>query len=191
MLWFSSLFHDIKTPLIVILTLYLSLQTIWAADTTSAEFSALISDGSCELSLSETTLNFGIHRATEMPISGTVALQPLKAEVRCSSATTPTLSVSGTPLTSSAVPRAVIFRDTGSVSSGVGFMVRRDNGGVNAGNFYDISAAMANDEPVKLPAIQGDTVYSEPLLLGLVRAASEPVMPGSINATLTFRVTYE
>lgn len=99
----------------------------------------------------------------------------------------PTLSVSGTSYTASPVPRAVIFRDADSVADGVGFMVYHDTGGISTGNFYDTRAALANDEPVTLAAIAGETVRNEPQLLGLVRAGSEPIT----SATLTFRVTYE
>ncbi|CNI73511.1 fimbrial protein [Yersinia intermedia] len=163
----------------------------FAADTTTVEFSAQISDGSCELTLSETALSYGIYRMTDAQAASTAGLLPLTATIQCSGATIPTLSVSGTAYTSASVPQAVIFRDADSVASGVGFMVRRDTGGITLGNFYDTGAALVNGTPVTLPAVAEQAVYNAPLLLGLVHAGSEPVTPGTVKASLTFKVTYE
>lgn len=169
------------------------LPAVWAlaADTASVEFSAQISDGSCELTLSETTLSYGIYRVRDLQAARAVSLLPLTASIQCSGATTPTLSVSGTSYSPASVPQAVLFRNTDSVASGVGFMVRRNNGGITLGNFYNLSAALVNDMPVTLPAVTGGSAHNEPLLLGLVRAGNEPVTPGVLKATLTFKVTYE
>ncbi|MFC0226307.1 fimbrial protein [Serratia aquatilis] len=162
-----------------------------AANTTAVEFRAQISDGSCELMLSETALSYGVHRVSDLQAASTASLLPLTAGIQCSGATTPTLSISGNTYTTASVPQQALFRDADSVASGVGFMVRRDNGGITAGNFYNPSAALVNGVPVTLPAVTEGSVHKEPLLLGLVRAGNEPVTPGIVKATLTFKVTYE
>lgn len=170
---------------------FLTPMLLHAADTTSVEFSAQISDGSCEIILSDTGLSYGMHRVSDAQLNSTLRVLPLTAIITCSGPTIPTLTVSGTPLAALPTPRKVIFRDVDSVANGVGFMVRRDTGGLSNSNFYNTDAALANGESVTLAAIPGETMRNEPLLLGLVRVGNESVTPGNIKATLTFRVTYE
>lgn len=174
-----------------LLVTLLPLSCVQAADTAAVEFSAQISDGSCDLTLSDTALSYGVHRMSDMQPASTVRVLPLTASIQCNGATTPTLSVSGTTYIPASVPQAVIFRDADSAASGVGFMVRRDTGGINTGNFYNTGAALVNRVPVTLAAVAEQTLHNEPLLLGLVRAGSEPVTPGAVKATLTFKVIYE
>ncbi len=191
MMWCINASRCAKTLAAFMFTILASHPDSRASDSATAEFSALISDGSCELSLSDTMLDFATYRATAIPVAGTAAVRALTANIRCSGATTPTLSVSGPVLLSSTMPRSVIFRDGDSVATGVGFMVRRDTGGINTSNFYNTDAALANGENVTLSAVQGDTVHHESLLIGLVRAGSETVTPGSIKARLTLMMSYE
>ncbi|AHG21730.2 hypothetical protein Z042_20555 [Chania multitudinisentens RB-25] len=180
-----------KAPLIGLLGSLLLPTVTLAANTASVDFSAQISDGSCELTLSEPHLSYGVHRRSDVQASTTVMLLPLTAGIQCSGATTPTIKVSGVPYTPAPVSRAVIFRDADSAAKGVGFMVRRDTGGITTGNFFNTDAALVNGEAVTLSAVAEETLHSEPFLLGLVRAGNEPVTPGTIKATLTFTVAYE
>lgn len=163
----------------------------WTADTETVTFRAQISDGSCELTLSETALSYGEHRINDLPPASTASLLPLTAGIRCSGATTPTLSVRGNVYTPGSIPQEVLFRDADSAASGVGFMVRRDTGGITADNFYNPGAALVNGVPFTLSAVAEASVHHEPLLLGLVRAGNAPVTPGIVKATLTFKVIYE
>ncbi|WP_145587588.1 fimbrial protein [Yersinia rochesterensis] len=161
---------------------------LWAADTAVVNFSAQISDGTCEIQLSQDTLQFGVNKAVDFRPATAVAMLPLVATVTCSAATTPRLAVTGTtPYTSSA-----IFRDVTSVASGAGFMVRRDTGNIDLGNFYNEAAAINNNASVPLsPVSTADVSQNEPFLLGLVRAGSETVTPGVIKATLTLTVSFD
>lgn len=160
----------------------------WAADSAVVNFSAQISDGTCDIQLSQSALHFGIYKAVDFQTRATVAILPLAATVTCSGATTPKLTVTGiTPYTSSA-----IFRDADSVTTGAGFMVRRDTGSIDLGNFYNESSAINNNASVPLsPVSAAGAPQNEPFLLGLVRAGSETVTPGTIKATLTFNVSFD
>lgn len=166
----------------------LVLPTVWAADSAVVNFSAQISDGTCDIQLSQSALQFGFYKAIDFQSSAAVAMLPLTATVTCSGATTPKLSVTGTtPYTSSA-----IFRDADSVSTGAGFMVRRDTGGIGLSNFYNESSAISNAASVPLAAISAaEAPHNEPFLLGLVRAGNESVTPGAIKATLMFTVSFD
>ncbi|MDA5494135.1 fimbrial protein [Yersinia intermedia] len=162
--------------------------TVWAADTAVVNFSAQISDGSCEIQLSQDTLQFGIYKAVDFQTSTAVAILPLTAAVTCSGATTPKLTVTGTTPYAS----GTIFRDADSVAAGAGFMVRRDTGNIDLGNFYNEAAAINNNASVSLsPVSTADAPQNEPFLLGLVRAGSETITPGAIKATLTFTVSFD
>jgi type 1 fimbria pilin len=175
----------------ILFTWFLSAQGALAASSASVDFSAQISDGSCELTLSDTTLNFGVHLRSKVQDASTVMMLPLTAAIRCSGATSPSLTVTGTPYTMAGLSRPVVFRDADSAASGVGFMVRRDTGGISQSNFYSMDSALANGEPVTLNAIGEATWQNESFLLGLVRAGSLPVTPGTVKAILTFTVAYE
>ena len=164
---------------------------VQAGESAQVEFSAQISDGSCEMTLSDTSLMYGVHRRTDIQGMSTVMLQPLTAAIRCSGATTPSLSVTGTPYPGFLASRPVVFRDAASEATGVGFMIRRDMGGINDSNFYDESEALANGESVLLSPVGESVWQSEVFLLGLVHAGNEVVTPGVIRATLTFTVSYE
>lgn len=160
----------------------------WAADSAVVNFSAQISDGTCDIQLSQSALQFGVLKAVGFRTSPTVAMLPLAATVTCSGATTPRLTVTGTtPYNSSA-----IFRDADSVATGAGFMVRRDTGSIDLGNFYNESIALKNNASVSLSHVSaGRSPQNEPFLLGLVRVGSETVTPGAIKATLTFNVSFD
>lgn len=159
-----------------------------ASDSVAVNFSAQISDGTCDIQLSQSALRFGFYKAIDFQPSAAVAILPLMAMVSCSGATTPKLTITGTtPYTSSA-----IFRDADSVSTGAGFMVRRDTGGIGVGNFYNESSAISNAVSVPLTTISSaGGLLNEPFLLGLVRAGSEAITPGAIKATLTFAVSFD
>ncbi|VTN28976.1 fimbrial protein [Klebsiella pneumoniae] len=62
---------------------------IQAADTAEVNFTAQISDGTCDVQLSQSSLQFGIHKAVDFQSGATVAMLPLTATVICSGATTP------------------------------------------------------------------------------------------------------
>nr|MDQ6119428.1 fimbrial protein [Klebsiella pneumoniae subsp. pneumoniae] len=145
---------------------------IQAADTAEVNFTAQISDGTCDVQLSQSSLQFGIHKAVDFQSGATVAMLPLTATVICSGATTPKMSVSGsTPYSDS-----TIFRDPGSVATGVGFMVRQDTGDIDLGSFYNPSQAVSNNVSFALsPVGNAGTPHNEPFLLGLVRAGIESV----------------
>lgn len=167
---------------------YLISSVSFASDTATVDFSAVITDGSCDISLSDTRLSFGTHRYVDvsgMTSGTTIKMLPLTANVTCSSASSPILSVAGTTSSSPA-----IFRDADSVSSGVGFMIRRDIGGITTGSFYDEVAAMKVNEPVILNPVGDGQASVEPLLLGLVRD-SDGLSPGLIKASVTFTVLYQ
>lgn len=159
-----------------------------AADSASANFSAHISDGSCGIQLSQDTLEYGFYRAIDFQPSSAVAILPLTASVSCSGATTPTFIVTGT----TPYVTDTVFRDADSVATGVGFMVRRDTGGINLGNFYDEAAAISNNTPIALtPITVAETAQNEPLLFGLVRARNAVITSGVIKATLTLTVSFD
>ncbi|WP_127959446.1 fimbrial protein [Serratia microhaemolytica] len=172
---------------IVMASMLLS-SNLWAAESAVVNFSAKIFDGTCQIQLSDNTLQFGLHKAMDFQPNGTVAILPLTATVNCSAATTPKLTITGTtPYTSNA-----IFRDADSLANGVGFMVRRDTGSIDLGSFYDEAAALNNNVPVALSPIgTADTAQDEPFLLGLVRSGTTTVTPGAIKATLTFTVAFD
>lgn len=159
-----------------------------AADSAVVNFSAQISDGTCDVQLSQTSLQFGTHKAADFQAGATVAMLPLTATVICTGATTPKMSVSGsTPYSDN-----TIFRDPASVAAGVGFMVRQDTGGIDLGAFYNPAQAVSNNVSFSLSPVGGaGTPHSEPFLLGLVRAGSESVTPGAIRSTLTFTVSFD
>lgn len=161
---------------------------IQAADTAEVNFTAQISDGTCDVQLSQSSLQFGIHKAVDFQSGATVAMLPLTATVICSGATTPKMSVSGsTPYSDS-----TIFRDPGSVATGVGFMVRQDTGDIDLGSFYNPSQAVSNNVSFALsPVGNAGTPHNEPFLLGLVRAGIESVTPGAVKSTLTFTVSFD
>ncbi len=60
---------------------------IQAADTAEVNFTAQISDGTCDVQLSQSSLQFGIHKAVDFQSGATVAMLPLTATVICSGAT--------------------------------------------------------------------------------------------------------
>lgn len=163
----------------------------FASDTADISFEANISDGSCDITLSDTMLSYGVHRATDIEPSSTAAVLPLIVNVLCNANNTPSLSVNGNVYVPSSINQNVIFRDADSGASGVGFMIRRDVGGINNNNFYNTELALKKKEPVSLNAVLGNVSHSEPLQIGLVRAGSESVTPGLIKAVITLRVDYE
>lgn len=172
----------------VITAIVLFSPAAWASDSAVVNFSAQISDGTCDIQLSQHTLQFGVHRAVDFRPVAAVAMLPLAATVICSGATTPKLTVSGnTPYSSNA-----IFRDADSAANGVGFMIQRDSGNIDLESFYNESIAISNNASVTLsPVSSADVPQNEPFLLGLVRAGSEPVTPGTIKSTLTFTVSFD
>lgn len=180
--------QSVSRLLVIMMTSTLYTSLAWAADSAVVNFSAQISDGTCDIQLSQSALQFGIYKAVDFQTRATVAILPLDATVTCTGATTPRLTVTGsTPSTSSA-----IFRDADSVSTGAGFMVRRDTGSIDLGNFYNESSAINNNASVPLsPVSAAGALQNEPFLLGLVRAGSETVTPGAIKATLTFNVSFD
>ncbi|WP_127959442.1 fimbrial protein [Serratia microhaemolytica] len=171
--------------------LLISLSTppaLFAAESTVVNFAAKIFDGTCQIELSNSVLEFGLHKAIDFKPNSAVAILPLTASVSCSGSTTPKLTVTGsTPYSSSA-----IFRDAESLSTGSGFMVRRNNEAIDLANFYDEAKAINNNVPISLtPIAVADTVQDESFLLGLVRAGSNNVTPGAIKATLTFSIAFD
>lgn len=176
---------------IVITSALISLLSIsvFAADSAIVNFSAKISDGTCDIQLSQTALEFGIYKPVDFEPSTAVAVLPLTAIVTCSGATIPTLTLTGiTPYISNA-----IFRDTsGSVAQGVGFMVRRDSGNIDLGSFYNESSAIKNNISIPLSSVStAEKPQNESFLLGLVRAGSDVVTPGAIKATLTITISFD
>lgn len=160
----------------------------WAADTAVVNFSAQISDGTCDVQLSQASLQFGTHKTTDFQSGSTVAMLPLTATVTCTGATTPKMSVSGTTPYSD----STVFRDPISVAGGVGFMVRQDTGDIDLGSFYNPAQAVSNNVSFSLsPVGSAGTPHNEPFLLGLVKAGSESVTPGAIRSTLTFTVSFD
>lgn len=159
-----------------------------AADAAAVNFSAQISDGTCDVQLSQASLQFGLHKAVDFQSGATVAMLPLTATVTCTGATTPKMSVSGsTPYTDN-----TLFRDPGSVAGGVGFMVRQDTGNIDLGSFYNPAQAVRNNVSFPLsPVGSAGTPQNQPFLLGLVRAGSESVTPGAVKSTLTFTVSFD
>ncbi|MEA5217557.1 fimbrial protein [Enterobacter cloacae] len=161
---------------------------IQAADTAVVNFSAQISDGTCDVQLSQSSLQFGIHKVVDFQSGNTVEMLPLTATVTCTGATTPKMSVSG----SAPYSDGTIFRDPGSVATGVGFMVRQDTGNIDMGAFYNPSQAISNNVSFALsPVGSAGTPHNESFLLGLVKAGSEIVTPGAIKSTLTFTVSFD
>ncbi|WP_127960189.1 fimbrial protein [Serratia microhaemolytica] len=176
-----------KPTAVLLVSAWLTGGQLWAAESVNVDFSANIFDGTCEIQLSDSTIDFGFHRNTAFPASSAVAIRPLIATVNCTSATTPKLTVSGNAPYAS----QTIFRDADSAANGAGFMVRRDIGGINIGNFYDEAQAISNNVPVSLAPIPEATPQNESFILGLVRAGSNTVTAGTIKATLTFTVAFD
>ncbi|WP_300006041.1 fimbrial protein [uncultured Cedecea sp.] len=162
-----------------------------ASDTAAVSFQAKIGDGSCDIDLSDAALSYGVHRAADIEPASAVRVLPLYINIRCNGNTTPGLSVSGSTYPSSPEAQDVFFRDADSVATGVGFMVRKGESGVNSANFYNPDAAFKNGESIQLPAVSEQDPHSDYLLLGLVRVGSDQVTPGMIKSTLTVRVDYE
>lgn len=172
----------------VITAIVLLSPAAWASNSAVVNFSAKISDGTCDIQLSQHTLQFGVHRAVDFQPETAVVMLPLAATVTCSGATTPKLTVSGSAPYSS----NKIFRDADSAANGAGFMIRQDSGNIDLGSFYNESIAIGNNASVPLPLVSSAEVpQNEPFLLGLVRAGSKPVTPGTIKATLTFTVSFD
>lgn len=188
---YNKIINFFKITVVSICACFFITFHLLASNSAEISFKAKISDGSCDIGLSDSSLSYGIHRASDMKPASAVMILPLYINILCNGNTRPALSVSGSTYKSQQVAEEVFFRDADSVASGVGFMVRKGENGINSSNFYNTDVAFKNQEPIQLSAVLEQEQYHDYLLLGLVRAESDQVTPGIIKATLILRADYE
>lgn len=169
----------------------LSLPMAHAATTAVVNFNGSIYIGTCNIALDSHLINFGVHRTSAFATNPTVDIQPLIAQVDCTTAApAPRITVTG----SLPFAGASVFRDNSpSTAAGVGFMVRDDYAGASLSNFYNNAIALTPTNSLTLPAIPAGTTLNHKFLLGLVKSSTVPataVTGGSVEVTLTFNVDF-
>lgn len=169
--------------------------TVMAAQTTTMNFNGSIIAGTCDITLDATSVQFGVHRASDFSAPGmAVSIQPLEANIECTAnAPAPEITLSGSPGTTTPFGGVPVFRDNaGSTAQGVGFMVRED---AFSGDFYNDALALSSTTKLVLPAIiAGSPGIKQKFKLGLVRpswAGAPAVTGGNVQAKLTFAVVFK
>lgn len=177
-----------KTLWLLPLSLLLITPPSFAGTDAYIGINANIISGTCNIALGQNQVYFGLFRATDFNPSSSVAIQPLNVTVNCDENTMPYISVSGTTPYSGI---GTIFSD--SSTSGTGFMVRQDTGGITANNFYNTTHAIPDNTKFLFTQslINKNTSHTEKLLIGFVRAGATPVNVGIVSTQLTFNVFFD
>lgn len=168
--------------------------------TGGTSFIATISDGTCDVSFDNQVITFMPRVAGEFGPGMTVEIKPVTAQMHCTYAVSPQVTVSGATYASN--NRVFINKNPGWPDgvNGVGFMLQpaatvseRDNP-PSPGSFYaDGMAGKAIAAAVSMPLIplteDNDYSANQILWVGLVGLAdSSQIVPGRFSANLTINI---
>lgn len=163
------------------LLLMLSGMPVSQALATTTDIKANIADGSCQVSLDQTSISFSNQNTTQFA-TGTAQILPLAVTLDCTSmqGQTPALSVTGE---SSGLNDAQLFRAASSTAKYAGFMLKKGTL-TNLSDFYNAAGTVAPDDTV---TVTGDNSALQLFSVGLVHSNGDP-MPtaGAVSARITF-----
>ncbi len=180
---FNSL--RIMASIISLLPLPLAL----AGQQATVNFDGSIINGSCNISVQNSVIQFGPHKLTSFAPNTAVAVRPVDADIDCTNSTTPSVTVTAAAGTTQ-FPGTPVFRGAASTSTGIGFMVRKDiAGGIPVGAFYNAAQAITST-PVSLAPVVGTTSSTERFILGLVQPPATIATAGTVVAKITLNVHF-
>lgn len=168
-----------------------------AADDKLVTFSADISNGTCNVSVSPAELMFPSVNKGKFAAAGTTAqILPLKLTVtQCAGLGGGERQASVKVTGSMASFDANLFRDVGSDATGVGVMLRSGLYSGDLGQFYDVKAALKNGDVTSVPVVKGGVPPDNTNMdysVGLTNGnGSEVVSSGDVMATLHFTFLYQ
>lgn len=159
-----------------------------AVHAATTNFTANIVDGSCEVTVPNSSITFDSKAIYEFPsVMTTVEVRPLIVDLNCegTEGLAPVLNVTGEAV---GLADPQLFRSGGSVAQGVGFMLKEGTFPSVSG-FYTSAGTVAPGDSVAIAQSVG--VSSQIFTVGLVRGANEaPPTAGAINAKISFSFAY-
>ncbi len=167
----------------------LPLSLVFAGPQATVNFDGSIINGSCNISVQNSIINFGPHKLTSFAPGTAVAVRPVDADIDCTGSTTPSVTVTAAAGTTQ-FPGAPVFRGAASTSTGLGFMVRKEiAGGIPVGSFYNAAQAITST-PVMLTPVAGTATSTERFILGLVQPPATVATAGTVVAKITLNVHF-
>lgn len=179
-----------------------SYQTIASVnlDTVGTSFIATITDGSCDVSFDNKAITFMPRMASEFNPGVTVEVKPISAQMNCTYAVTPQVTISGTTYSSN--NRVFLNKnpDWPEQTNGVGFMVQPASTVIERDKTPSLDSFYANGmggkaisatTPMSLIPLSEDNDFSvnQVLWVGLVGLVdSNQIIPGRFSANLTINI---
>lgn len=158
------------------------------AHAATTDFTANITDGSCEVTIPNSTITFNTKAVPAFSSAMTaVELHHVNVELDCvnTAGFAPVLQVTGESI---GLSDARLFRSGSSDAQGVGFMLKAGTV-TDLSGFYTASGTLGPGDSVKISQDEG--VSTQAFTVGLVRGADEAIpRGGAVRAKITFAFAY-
>lgn len=152
----------------------------------TTEIKADIVDGTCQVSLSNASINFDPTNSTRF-VAKTAEIRPLAVNLDCINMVglSPSLSVTGE---SSGLTDTRLFRAASSTANYVGFMLKKGEV-TDLSGFYNAEGTVEPGDVLAIEKEDGSSVQQ--FSVGLVHGAGDPMISsGSVNAHVTFAFVF-